>query len=255
MSVQDIQFLGKQGIILNDPGTLTTDRTGLATCTATFKVRKDHWQTMPNLWSPHPIFGFIGMEHRELSFQGPFAVAVCKYAGVDAIMYQNGNSSPVYDLCVGVSEEPIETHPDFASFAGSPMSPINGANFRLLEKGTIVNAKTATKPEGPDGYVFDSFDIFTGDGKGGKNKFAKVESYLEASQLTWRMTYNSKVSPASIAGVGLIGDPIGPAPRLAGKRNWLFMGITSTKRGSAYQTSMEWRASGRSGWIEEIYGQ
>lgn len=242
-------YYGKNGIITEDPGTLVTDRTGLCTCTATFKIRLNLWSQLPNVGAGHPIFDFILMEKRELVLKGPWAIATCSYAGV-AFTDENGPEGQiVYELCSGVSEEPIETHPDFdKKIGGTPMAPENGANFRNIADGSIANK--AKKASTNDGYVFENFDLMVG---AAKNDFAKIESYLEAGQLTWKKTWAAKASAEDLSNVGRIERPPGGAPRLPAKSTWLNMGITSTKRGSAYTMVQEWRASGRRGWNERIY--
>lgn len=242
--MSDLNHYGKSGIITSDPGTLITDRTALATCTAVFMIKQSRWMELPDVGASHPIFTFIQMERRELSLRGAYAVASCSYAGI-----QYEFTQPVYELLVGLSDEPIETHIDFLKFAGTPKKPLNGAIFRDL-KGNKVTAENPAQSDA--GYVFDSFFVNVG---GKLNKFAKVESYLESAQMTWKKTWNARASASDISKVGKIDSPDGGAPNLDPKRNWLNMGLSSTRRGSAYQMTMEWRASGRRGWIEEIYGK
>jgi hypothetical protein len=206
------------------------------------------WNILPKVNSVHPIFTYISMEKREMSLKGPYARAVCSYAGIENSV--SDFTAPFYELIIGLSEEPIETHPNFVSKIGwTAMAPKNGAVFRHVNTGQRVTQYA--KASNNDGYVFDSFLVFV-DGK--LNEFAKVESYLEASQVTWRKTYNGVAHPSNLVEAGKIGNPDGPAPSLPSGRNWLDMGITATKRGSAVQLVHEWRASGRRGWIQSVYG-
>ena len=240
MNFGSYEYHGNLGVLMSDPGTLTTDRTKLQTCTAEFTCPANSFRSLPNIGSVHPIFGTITMERRVVSVKGAYAVAQCCYAGID-----EDETAPVYETISGLCESPIETHPNFTAFAGTPSAPINGANFR---KGDMIVNAASPSTTGDSGYVFEGFDVMVG---GVRNEFAGVTSYLEAGQITFRATWNvRKWVPGSAA--GKIGSPSGPAPAIVG--TWLDMGFTSTQRGSVYQVSREWRASGRRGWNAQIYG-
>lgn len=239
---------GNNGIIVVDYGTLTTDRYLLDTCTAVFKITKASWPYLPTIPSGHPIFGWIQMEKREVSFKGTYAEARCSYAGVVA------DTTPVYETVDGLSEDPIATHIKFASdIGGSPKAPINGAIFRYAGGGSPQpNADADHVAASNDGYVFDSFQIFTPGGKT-LSKFAKQEVYLAPFNQTFRKTYNTTNPTVDTSMTGYIDVPDGPAPDLGGSRNWLNMGYTITQRGLATQVIVEWRASGPRGWNPTIY--
>ena len=53
--------------------------------------------------------------------------------------------------------------------------------------------------------------------------------------------------------IGNISEPSGEVPELAGGRNWLLNGVTQTQEGKSYRIEMEWLASDRGGWDEDIY--
>lgn len=244
----DHEYHGNQGVILADPGMLTTKIDGLATCTAMFSTTATNYGALPDVNAFHPIFTFMQMEERELSLKGQFAIASCKYAGI-----QFDFMPPTYELKVGLSDEPIETHPEFVNkIGGTPKQPLNGAVFRKIGKdgATLRTAYDGYPDTDTKNYVFKEFQLFI---NGKLNPFAKVESYLESSCLTWSKTVNRRTPVSDIQQVGKIDNPQGPAPNLSTGRNWLFMGITQTRRGSAYQSVTEWRASGRRGWLQPIY--
>lgn len=252
-----LYYHGSTGIITEDYGTLHTDRTSLSTCTAVFKIKQTSWTSLPNVNTPHPIFGYIGMESRDLSFSGGWAIAKCSYAGIDDSSSEG--TPPIYELVVGLSEEPIETHPKFVTdIAGTSVAPANGAVFEKLgNDGGIIATFSSTNPN-PDqtnaNCVFKKFLTFKGKDL---NPYAKGEVYLSATNMTWRKTYNIKASLSTIKNAGKIDRPEGSPPDLdpGGKINWLNMGINMTKRGSAYTCVQEWRASGRQGWNKTVYGK
>ena len=247
-----LNYHGNKNLITVDYGSLKVDKTGLATCTAIFKIKQNLWNQLPGLNTAHPIFTFIGVEDYEISYDGGWAIGNCRYAGVN-----NGEeeTDPVYELVVGVSEEPIETHPDFKKFAGDPKGPLNFARFeREASTGGVnrIASKSSPEPTSNALYVFKDFEVF--DDKGALNPKAKITSYLDAAQITWRKSFNRKNTITDLNNVGTIQDPEGPFPKLRGVgRNWLNMGTTQSKKGSAYQCSTEWRASGRRGWDKDIY--
>jgi hypothetical protein len=53
--------------------------------------------------------------------------------------------------------------------------------------------------------------------------------------------------------IGNIAAPSGPAPTLAGGRNWLLNGVSQTQEGKSFRIEMEWLASDRGGWDAQIY--
>ncbi len=255
----NLNFFGNSGVITVNPGTLKVSRTGSATCTATYKIKKSNYLSLPGLNSLHPIFTFISLDNYELALEGAFAVQTANYAGVQST-YDDNN--PTYELIIGLSEEPIETHPKaITDIIGTAKAPKNGAIF---EKANSDGSKTVTwkgenTPTSNAGFTFRGFLVnydSAGDSPNTNtlNLYAKLEHYLEASQITWRRTTARKASASSVTTVGKIAVPKGPAPALGGSRNWLYMGLTQTQKGSVYNVVEEWRASGRRGWISSVYG-
>jgi hypothetical protein len=139
------------------------------------------------------------------------------------------DTDPVYDFLIGVSEEPIETHPNFvSSIGGTADDPLNEA-------------------------IFDDAGIFLGFPANAPNDLGGVRSYLNSGQCTWRKTWNSKTQPVDATTIGDIDVPEGSPPTLGAGRNWVYYGMQFTLRGKVYQITKEWRASGRKGWNSIIY--
>ena len=246
----NLEFHGSSRTILHDPGELMTDRKGLVTCTAVFYIVVQNFHELPDLGAKHPIFGGLGMESRKLSLKGAHAIAECNYAGVTINGRPGVDPTITYELTVGLSEEPIETHPKFVTtLGGTPKNPGNGAIFRHAGTGALAYEGAPAPTD--DGYVFDSFAPIYG---GAQNPFAKVSAYLDSCAMTWRRTSVSPVSTSSVSKAGKIDTPSGNPPKLATGRNWLNMGVTQTQRGAAFVSSEEWRASGPNGWNADIYG-
>lgn len=152
-----------------------------------------------------------------------------------------GLPEPIYSLSSALSEEPIELHPDFATFAGTPAAPLNGAVFLDpdTQKITTDNAKG----------VFREFLARAG---GVANIKAGIESYLSPGA-TWQEISFSATRPSDLGQLGTIDEPAGPEPTLGSGRTWLYSGADYTRRGYIYETRKTWLLSGRNGWDTDIY--
>ena len=253
-----LEYKGNQGVIITDYGSLKVDKKGLATCTAVFKTKQASWLSLPRLEAVHPIFGFIGVDSFEISFKEGWAISTVNYAGLDPTSRDKDNddeSKPLYELVFGLNEEPIETHPDFdKKIGGTAMAPQNLATFsREAKTGGVERIARASDPEKLTnaGYIFKEFETFDKAGK--LNPKAKISSYLNANQVTWKKTFTRKQSLSQLTKVGHIDTPDGPYPHFGGTGTWLNMGSSQTQKGIAFTCSTEWRFSGRRGWDTDIY--
>lgn len=142
-----------------------------------------------------------------------------------------------YELTTSLSQEPIQTHEAFASFAGTPDAPLNGSLF--------VDPDTGFE-SGKSNAIWKEFAF-----KGSNNTKAGIESYL-APGAEWRETKFQTTRPTGIRDVGTIESPAGSNPTLSG-RDWLAWGETYVRRGYIYQVTSTWKLSGRNGWDTDIY--
>ena len=244
----NVEYHGKQGLILSRVGSLRTDSKGVDTCTAEWTIRADRWSELPRRGSPHPLWSYIAMTEREVNIDGPFAVARCTYEGVSS----EETDKPEYELIIGVESQPIETHPDFATkIAGTPTKQKHGSMWRHIHSDD-VRGPDNSNPESNDNYEFWKFSNLIGSTQ---NPFAGIENYLDACSVIWRKSVMMKEPIKDLLKAGKVDIPEGPYPRLPGGRNWLNMGSSQRKRGAAYQTTTEWKASSRTAWRPEIYGK
>lgn len=190
------------------------------------------------MFSVHPLYTFLNLERRRVSIENGYYVINGDYAGVD------GTTLPIYELCLGLGEEDIRTHPNFELIAGTPSSPLHGAIFVDKEDPTTITTDN-------DRGVFDKFQAYVG---GELNPKGGLEAYLDASQAVWRERYVSRSRPGDIAFLGRTSFPEGPVPGLGSGGNWLYAGATYEQRGLCYTVSKEWRASGRRQWDSDVYG-
>lgn len=229
----------KDVLYLSDISSLETDRFGLSSAEAVFTF----WSTAsghPAQWAAlsaamagvveigleHPVFTFLECERRIVQrAPGPGGQWTVRaiYSGIDG-----SETEPIYDLDLDGNVEPIETHPDFASFAGNSTTPLNGAKF-------------------------DSDGLFLGFADGTKPEWCGVTSYIRPGAV-WTATYYARERPSDLRQVGTIDDPEGYEPNIAQSRNWLYMGVRFQQRGNAVQITKYWKASGPGGWNTSIYG-
>jgi hypothetical protein len=145
---------------------------------------------------------------------------------------------PTYVLSSSLSEEPIELHPDFAEFAGTPSSPNNGAVF--------IDPETGKKTTDDNKGVFREFAFSGGDG------FAGIESFLSPGA-TWQEISFSTNRPSDLGRLGQIDNPSGSNPSFGSGRNWIYSAADYTRRGGIYEIRKTWLLSGRNGWKSELY--
>lgn len=237
-SLVNSNYYGNSGLILEEQGELTTDLYGLTTCSVTAKCSWQNPGAIPGLFSAHPNFSWLNVERQRIRPKDGFFWVTLEYAGV------YGGTDAIYELCLGVGEEPIETHNLFASsIAGSPSAPKHGAIFLDPQTGDISHDDSIG--------VFDRFAVMD---SGSPNQFAGIQSYLDFNQAIWREKYYTSGRPSDSANVGRIQSPAGPYPSLGGSRNWILQSLNYEQRGLVYGVTREWKASGPKGWNPIIYG-
>lgn len=231
------EFHGRDELFHLPGGEIVTDKYGLTTGSYGFTVRAGSWHMAPNIGSRHPLAPFLLMERRRVVTGKGFWQVIGDYAGIDL-----SESDPEYELERGTGTEPIETHPSFVdTIGGKPSSPKNGAIF-LDETG---------HPTSDDklGY-FDRFRIVKEDGS--RNPMAGMSQYIAANNTLWVKSWTSKIQISDGGNVGKIDTPEGGAPNF-GDRDWLYVGMSSRKRGGAYSHRKMWSLSGPGGHNELVY--
>lgn len=137
------------------------------------------------------------------------------------------SSENTAEVSCTMREEPIESHPDFERWAGSPDKP-NCGIFDEDGKFTGWNSKT----------------------EGGKI-MAGVKSYLVPSY-SGTVSYISKGVP-SLGGIGRIGGG-GGLPSVGGMYQWMCTGISYQSMSDGnYKVSETYLLSGPKGWNRYIY--
>lgn len=142
-------------------------------------------------------------------------------------------------LDVTCSVEPIDSHPKFLDFAGTPAAPLNGAKFDRDGRFLFFRAEY---PEG-DGEL---------------NPFAGVRSYnvpvMVASQTRIQEEWPDE-GEFALLGKIIDSETLSETiPNLSGERNWLYTGIRIRSIGNVYyEVNRSAALSGPRMWNEKIY--
>jgi hypothetical protein len=229
----------KSQVIVQSEENGTIDRYGVDIVTRVEEVPVTGFPALlRSKYSVHPRF--IAMAVSKVNWvsgaSGQFYRVTYTYEG-----FLNSLPEPVYSLSSSLSEEPIELHPDFQTFAGKPSAPLNGAVF--------VDPDTQKITTDDSRGVFREFMATLG---GVANLKAGIESYLSPGA-TWQEIYFSTSRPTDLGSLGEIDSPSGPNPTIGSGRNWLYSGADYTRRGGIYEIRKTWMLSGRTGWDADIY--
>ena len=225
----------KSDSILQPDESGSVDRYGVHALTRVEMVpTTDFSRLLRALYTVHPDFPKMAVARvqweKPRQFAGKFYRVAYIYEG-----FINALPDSTYELSGTLTEEPIETHPDFEDFAGTPSSPLNGAVFLDPETG---------KPTTDDAKgVFSEFGI-SGDKAG-------VSSYASPGVM-WTETRYSTTKPTELGDLGQIDTPNGNPPTFSG-RDWLLWDSSYRRRGFIYEIRIAWKLSGRNGWDEDIY--
>lgn len=211
-----------------------TDRYGVDTIELTVKIPDSKYpdQLLAD-FSPHPRFTSMELTKRSGQRAQPGWWTV-NYTFEGFLL---SLPEPTYELTTSLGQEPIQTHPDFETFAGTPAAPLNGSVF--------VDPDTGYKSEKVNALWKEFAYSGTASNKAG------IDSYL-APGAEWRETTFQTTRPTGIKDVGTIDSPSGPNPSVSG-RDWLVWSESYIRRGKIYQVTTVYKLSGRNGWDDDIY--
>lgn len=229
----------KTQVIIQSEENGTIDRYGVDILTRVEEIPKDRFPSLLRAKnSVHPRFTAMGVSKINWTSgkHGKFYRVTYTYEG-----FLLSLPEAVYVLDTSLSEEPIELHPAFATFAGTPASPLNGAVFidPDTQQITTDNARGV-------------FKEFFATLSGSANPKAGVEAYLSPGA-TWQEISFAVTRPSDLGSLGEIDNPSGSEPSLGSGRNWIYSGVSYTRRGGIYEIRKTWLLSGRSGWDSDIY--
>jgi len=242
---------GSQSSLLLQPGSVyKVARNGLATFDAVFEgpfsgtIPFSQGETS-TIWSNTVLLEVVV----KITGKGCDRVEFhCHYEGYDA-SFSDDAIRLDGSLEVSMSQEPIETHPRFLSFAGG-----RGEEGRPANQG---KNGALYREAGEGQYEFDFF-LHTLDDEE-LNPFSGIKSYLFPNEVYTQTRIDTTwPSVGELAYLGKILDSLWldeNVPELPTVQNWLYSGVRVRNIGNVYfeaqRTAM---ASGPRGWQSTIYG-
>lgn len=231
------------GRLYPQPGyTVQIDKEGKWTATQIFLChRSSTVQLMPRPGTPHQEIPFIEVSQATASItEGDLAEITCQYAGAEEKENGSEKSNAVYSMGLSLSEEPLLSHQRYRDLESKEREAL-----MLISSGKDKDdqgSKLRDKIESPRG-------------KEALTKIERGQTSYYSPRVTWRESWvrNRAAGSSELNDIGNIASPSGPAPSLAGGRNWLLNGVTQTQEGKSFRLEMEWLASDRGGWDPEIY--
>lgn len=205
--------------------TLTEDYTNTLNGSATFIVKKANaLSNPPKMGDPHPYNKNARIVSVSLVGNATHYDYNVQYFGLTA-----NPSRPVYSYYSSLSEEPIETHPNFGTFGGTADSPAPGA-------------------------VFDKDGLFLGFTDEAEDDLTGVRGYLTGSPAIRKTWFTTQV----FEGLEDIGDTrkikSGVIPGLSSDQNALKTNWSSRPIGlNYYEVTEEFLLSGLGSWNPIIY--
>lgn len=216
---------------LRDSGERIVSADSVATCSATwfcypYSAALAHCPIVNK--SPHPIWNGLYCKSGGIKRHGEGAIITAQYEGSEFVWDSDKDSSEnTVEVSCTMREEPIESHPDFERWAGSPDKPNCGI---FDDDGKFIGWNSKTQ--------------------GGKI-MAGVKSYLVPSYSA-AIGYISRGMP-SLGGIGSIGGGSG-LPAVGGNRQRMCTGISYNKMADGkYKVSITYLLSGPNGWNKYIY--
>ena len=174
-----------------------------------------------------PDFINLKLDSKSITYaEGGQAHLNLVWAGPDAGEGDPELPAPVWRLNRTPSSEPIDSHPEFESFAGTPDAPLNGAEFD--ENGLFI------------GFVSADPNIWGG-----------VTKYLQFAAVVTKTSVVNSVSTNQA--IPRIDTPIGAPWPLPTTVDWLKTNMDVVARGGVFEVMEEWTMSGPRGWNETLY--
>lgn len=226
-----IQDNASSFMVLQSSGEYVENDDAVATCTAAWFVYPFETATTkaPTVdSSAHPVYTNLVCSEFSIKKHGTGAIITASYEGVSCTWDSDEDaSSNTVEVSCTMREEPIETHPDFTTWAGTPSIPIAG---RFDSDGDFLG-----------------WDVSTPIGE----ELKGITSYLVPSYAATK-SYKSSSEP-SLGATGSIGSFSG-LPSLPDGRQWMLTGISYSKISSgSYDVTVNYLSSDTKGWNTRIY--
>jgi hypothetical protein len=259
---------GNTGLNVQEAGDITTDRFGVSAGTCVFVSPKNNVLELSEQFlhlgvATHPYANWLVLTNKRVVMSPGVSTVVCTFEGI------KNPSEFIYSFEAGATQEPIQTHPNFI---------ILGQQYGVWTV-TDPNTQVSNIVGGVEGGILPSYaQLYQGQFGGFRttSKLAGLENYLDFGGATWSATQATPEPPTNaLATIGHISVPLGTPPIFDDgrsvffigrgpkgaileeidsiQRNWLYMGMNFTQRGSAYMVTHNWLLSGPGGWNPLIY--
>ena len=224
--------------LVKAPGEIINlDEEGIGSGTTTYKAHEDSIVALATNLEEHETHRWLKKKTARIKFEeGGMGLLTVNWEGIpddNPGSGPDGDYKKSYSLRSVARTQPIETHPDFDTFAGSPGAEANNATFN------------------EDGK-------FTGFGVG-NDELAGVRSFLAPSVIYQEVvTMNSVVAEdigIALDAIGKTEDPPDSKikPEIGGDYNWLRIGANAQEVGDGVKLTNQWQLSGPNGWSTLIY--
>ncbi len=198
-----------------------------------YVTKDDNIRNLPAIGASHPDEPAASAHHMDFEFMSNGRVeATVHYHGIASDM--GDESRPTIDYPGGVDQLPIELHPKFLEFAGTPENPKNGAVWVDIETGRQVNAGTT--------YEYAEFSKFNDP----ENNFFRTEFYFVSRPMVYR-THWSRRRPSLKKAMTVVSSIPG-FTNPPGIVDWLIMDTPYRKVGDMYQVTTQYKGSPEPGW-------
>ena len=196
---------------------------------------------MPRPGAVHPEVPFVSVSQSTAAItEGDLAEITCVYTGAEEKEEEDEKANAVYTMGLSLTEEPILAHQRYKDIDGKEREAIQLilAGKEKDDQGNKLRDKVESEL-----------------GKEVLEKIDRGQTHYYSPRVTWRESWvrDKPAKSSELNDIGNIADPSGPAPSLAGGRNWLLNGVTQTQEGKSFRLEMEWLASDRGGWDPDIY--
>lgn len=234
--MRSLGSLIKAGLVMQSGRSVAVKADGTAEGTIVYECDESYESKLPKLYSSHPKEPALIAHRVDVVYLTNKRIqATYTYHGVSAQYGTSGRSTVEMDG--GVDQVPIQTHPKFATFAGTAQNPKNGALW--------LDASTGQPTKRNDNSIFDGFKLDP------SSTLFGMESYLVPRPIITKSFWTGLAPSGS--SIGRIVSNIPGAPSPPGIRNWLCVGFSYQQVGGTFKVTEQYKGSPSPGWNSLIY--
>lgn len=220
MAIKSKGSLATSGLVVLPNRKIVTKNDGTMTGTVSFKVDRSNEDLLPVIQEVHPDDGRLELFQRDVTRTTLDTTTMSgSYFGIIS-----DPTPKIVQHPGGGGRDPIETHPDFATFGvaanGAAFDPDNDEFLGFFDKAIV--------------------------------EFYGVRSYL-VPNVTVNLSYWTYKTPSlrKLMSIQSVIPDVRKPPNVA---DWLLVGMPYRQVGSLYQITEQWMGSGPNGWSQTVYG-